>query len=91
MNQQMVELKEQTRKQEMLERAQKIVKEGKVTRVGPNHWRVQSSSDETPGLMYDCLFDTMLECLTCSCPHYTNRLEYCKHLIAVATLFEGGP
>jgi hypothetical protein len=86
-NNQIVELKEQTRKQAMLERAQQIVREGKVSKVGPNHWRVQSSDDRHPGLMYDCIFDTLLECLTCSCPHYEHKLEYCKHLIAVAIFF----
>ena len=81
------ELKEQTRKQTILEKAQKIAEEGKVSKVESNHWRVQSSSDRTPGLMYDVLFDTTLDTLTCSCPHFEHRLEYCKHLIAVAIFF----
>lgn len=89
MNQQIVELREQSRKQALVERAEKIAKEGKVSKVGPNHWRVQSSGRSTPGLMYDVCFDTSMDMLTCSCPHFEYRLEYCKHIISVA-MFVGG-
>lgn len=81
---QIIELKEQTRKDVIAERAQKIVDEKIVSKAGPNHWRVQSSDPNHPGLMYDCFFDITLDILTCSCPHYQHRAEYCKHLLAVA-------
>ncbi len=83
------ELNKQNRKQAILERAQKIAEEGKGTKIGMNHWRVQSSSEKMPGFMYDITFDRTLEMLTCSCPHFEHRLEYCKHILSVA-LFEGG-
>jgi SWIM zinc finger len=84
------QLKEQTRKQIILEKAFKIAREGMVSKVGQNHWRVQSSSDKTPGLMYDVLFDTTLDTLTCSCPQFEHKLENCKHLIATAIFFGEG-
>lgn len=84
---QIQELKEQTRKQALLERAQRIVDSSKVKQLDGNHWLVNSSNEKTPGLMYSVLFDSALDCLTCSCPHYEHRLEYCKHILAVALFF----
>jgi hypothetical protein len=92
MNQiQIQELKEQTRNQAMLERAQKIVSDGKVKQLDGNHWLVNSSSEKTPGLMYSVLFDPTLDFLTCSYPHHEHRLEYCKHILAVALFFGKEP
>ena len=87
---QIQELKEEIRKQVILDKAKKIAEEGKVTKVEANHWRVQSSDARYPGLMYDCVFDTSLDVLTCSCPHYQHRGEYCKHLLSVAIAFSNG-
>jgi hypothetical protein len=55
------------------------------------HWIVTSSDRKTPHLTYDVKYDysvDCVDCLTCKCPHYQLRSEYCEHCISVL-LFEG--
>jgi hypothetical protein len=53
------------------------------------HWIVTSSNRKTPHVTYDVKFDYSVDCLTCICPHYQLRSEYCEHCISVL-LFEEG-
>jgi hypothetical protein len=86
-----VELKEQTRKQRMLGKANFLMQNNKVRRStckeSRNVWMVSSYS--TPKKWYVVKWNEELDCFTCGCKSFEFSEGLCLH-IAACTLFEGG-
>lgn len=73
-----------------LDKARLIASAKRVRRCVTNRniWLVGSGNPKTPKKFYCVTWDEELDSFICDCPHFSHRVETCKHILACA-IYEG--